>query len=119
MDPASILTAALSILGTKAAEESAKHAVGDLWSKLKSVIQRKHGTDSAAANVIDEVKQLSERVQSLGLADDPEIAPVLKEMEALVIKQFTLTGGINSSLMGNTIRTAVTGATIDTLTINN
>lgn len=98
MDPASILTAALSILGTKAAEESTKHAVSDLWSALKSAIQRKRGADSPAIDVIDEVKRVSERVQSLGLADDPEIANVLKSLETLVIKQYNF----NSNTFHNT-----------------
>ena len=92
MDPASILTAALSILGTKATEESTKLAVADLWSALKSAIQRKQGPDSKAIDTIEEVRRLSEQVRSLDLTGDPEIAAVLKRMETLVIKQYTFQG---------------------------
>lgn len=100
MEPASILLAAASVLGTKAVEESTKLAVAELWSSLKSLVKGKRGVDSPALEVINEIEHhpaqtpptpptpmLSARVAALQLAEDPDIGPLLQRVEALLAQK--------------------------------
>jgi hypothetical protein len=97
MDAASILFAAISVLGTKAVEQTTKLAVVDAWSSLKPMIKRKFGAGSPALEVLEEIERqpadtpatpmLTARVAALKLVDDPEIAALLRRVESLLAQQ--------------------------------
>lgn len=119
MDPGSILLAAAALLGTKAVEESTKHAVSDLWSALKAAVKRRNGADSPALQVLHDVEllppdllpppTLATRISALHLTDDPEIVELLQRVESLLGQQASKSTqsaktivNINNSTLHNT-----------------
>ena len=94
MDPATIVIAAAAVSGASAVQEITKLAVAGIWSEMKAAIKRKFGADSTAIDVIDEVERLpagtepspmlSNRINELGLANEPDIADALQRMETLL-----------------------------------
>jgi hypothetical protein len=97
MDAASVLLAAGAVLGTTAIEESTKLAIGGLWSSLKSLVSARFGAGGPALAVLEEVESqpldlpapegLTARIGALRLMDDPEVAALLKRIEAMVAER--------------------------------